>query len=174
MNLSLRANPPAEMFPHISQFADYYEELLRFSRPGWHPQGATMKQFNTTGPCRSDIHYMLPAVERLPETRRLIEGQNYFVLHAARQTGKTTSMLALAHELTAEGRYAAIVLSVQTASVFSHDIEAAEKLLLSNWRTVAEDELPPKLRPPAWSPAETGQRINAALRDWARRKGCTS
>jgi len=127
-----------------------------------------MKQFNTTGPCRPDIHYMLPAAARLPETRRLIDGQNYFVLHAARQTGKTTSMLALARELTAEGSYAAIVLSVQAAAVFSDDIDTAEKLLLSRWRKVAEDELPPELRPPEWPTEETGQRINAALRAWAR------
>ena len=127
-----------------------------------------MKHFNTTGPCRSDIHYLLPASERLPETRRLIDGQNYFVLHAARQTGKTTSIMALARELTAEGRYAAIVLSVQTAAVFSHDIEAAEKLLLGIWRDVAEDCLPPELCPPAWPASETGNRIRSALREWAR------
>ncbi len=127
-----------------------------------------MKQFNTTGPCRPDIHYMLPAAARLPETRRLIDGQNYFVLHAARQTGKTTSMLALARELTAEGRYAALVLSVQTAAVFSHDVDTAERMLLSRWRDVAEDELPPELRPPEWPEAETGQRVNAALRAWSR------
>jgi hypothetical protein len=111
---------------------------------------------------------MLPAAARLPESHRLIDGQNYFVLHAARQTGKTTSMMALAHELTAAGRYAAILLSVQTASVHSHDIDTAERLLLSRWRDVAEDELPPELRPPEWPAAETGQRINAALRAWAR------
>jgi hypothetical protein len=111
---------------------------------------------------------MLPAAERLPETRRLIDGQNYFVLHAARQTGKTTSMLALARELTAAGRYAAIVLSVQTASVLSHDIGAAERLLLDAWRDVAEDELPQDLRPPKWRKTGTGQQIRSALRAWAR------
>ena len=124
-----------------------------------------MKHFNTTGPCRADIHYMLPALPRLPEMRGLIDSQNYFVLHAARQIGKTTSVMALARELTEEGRYAAIVLSVQPAS---HDIDTAERLLLSRWRRVAEDELPPDLRPPEWPVGETGERINAALRAWAR------
>ncbi|MGH9855853.1 MAG: AAA-like domain-containing protein [Blastocatellia bacterium] len=127
-----------------------------------------MRHFNTTGPCVPEDHYMLPASSRLPEMRGLIDQKLYFVLHAARQTGKTTSVLALARELMAEGRYAAIVLSVQTAAVLSHDIEAAEKLLLSRWRDVAEDELPPELRPPEWPEGETGQRINAALRAWAR------
>jgi type II secretory pathway predicted ATPase ExeA len=111
---------------------------------------------------------MLPAAPRLPETRRLIDQKLYFVLHAARQTGKTTAMMALARELTAEGRYAAIVLSVQPAAVFSDDIETAEKLLLDAWRDVAEDELPPDLRPPKWRKAETGQRIRSALRAWTR------
>ncbi|MGH9832632.1 MAG: AAA family ATPase, partial [Blastocatellia bacterium] len=127
-----------------------------------------MKHFNTTGPCRSDIHYLLPAAARLPDVRRLIDTQNYFVLHAPRQVGKTTTMMALAAELTAEGRYTAIVLSVQTASVFSHDIDAAERLLLNNWRDMAEDYLPPELRPPAWPVAETGYRIKAAFREWAQ------
>jgi len=127
-----------------------------------------MKHFNTTGPCRPEDHYMLPASPRLPEMHSLIDQKLYFVLHAARQTGKTTSIMALARELTAEGRYAAIVLSVQPASVFSHDIETAEKLLLDVWRDVAEDELPVELRPPEWRKAETGQRIRAALRAWAR------
>jgi hypothetical protein len=127
-----------------------------------------MKYFNTTGPCRSDIHYMLPALPRLPEMRHLIDQQNYFVLRAARQIGKSTSMLALAHALTDEGRYAAIVLSVQMANVFSHDVDTAERLLLSHWRNVAEMELPLELRPPEWPAAETGQRINAAFFAWAR------
>ncbi len=127
-----------------------------------------MKHFNTTGPCNPEDHYILPALPRLPEMRGLIDQKLYFVLHAARQSGKTTSMLALAHALTEEGRYAAIVLSVQTAAVFSHDIDAAERMLLSNWRNVAEDELPLELRPPVWSPAETGQRFKSAFRDWAR------
>ena len=49
--------------------------------------------FNVAGPCRPDIHYMLPATARLPDVMRLIAQQSYFVLHAPRQTGKTTAML---------------------------------------------------------------------------------
>ncbi|MFN9115910.1 MAG: ATP-binding protein, partial [Bacteroidota bacterium] len=48
------------------------------------------KWFNTAGPCQPDIHYTLPTTERLPELKRLIEQRNYFVIHAPRQTGKTT------------------------------------------------------------------------------------
>ena len=60
--------------------------------------------FNTAGPCKPDIHYMLPAAARIPQARQMIEQQAYFVIHAPRQTGKTTTMMALARELTASGR----------------------------------------------------------------------
>ena len=62
-----------------------------------------MKKFNTTGPCFPDEHYMLPALDRLPGIRELVAGGNYFVIHAPRQTGKTTTLKALVHEINAGG-----------------------------------------------------------------------
>ncbi len=58
--------------------------------------------FNTAGPCRPELHYMLPAERRLPELRGLIDQQLYFVVHAPRQTGKTTYFCSLAQSLTSE------------------------------------------------------------------------
>ena len=52
-------------------------------------------RFNTAGPCIPGRHYMLPALDRLPEVRRLVEDEDYFVVHAPRQTGKTTARNAL-------------------------------------------------------------------------------
>jgi hypothetical protein len=48
--------------------------------------------FNTTGPCNPEDHYMLPPEERLvgAQLHRYIEDKLYWVLHAPRQTGKTT------------------------------------------------------------------------------------
>ena len=60
-----------------------------------------MKKFNTTGPCFPDEHYMLPALDRLPGIRELVAGGNYFVVHAPRQTGKTTALKALVREINA-------------------------------------------------------------------------
>ena len=51
---------------------------------------AMEKCFNIAGPCFPDEHYMLPALERLPGIMRIVEQRSYFVLHAARQSGKTT------------------------------------------------------------------------------------
>lgn len=61
------------------------------------------KWFNTAGPCQPDIHYMLSPTQRFPGIKRIINQRGYFVIHAPRQTGKTTAMLALAQELTASG-----------------------------------------------------------------------
>ena len=57
------------------------------------------KFFNIAGPCFPDEHYMLPALERLPGMERIVEQKSYFVLHAARQSGKTTALLALVEEI---------------------------------------------------------------------------
>jgi hypothetical protein len=56
---------------------------------------------------------MIPASTRLPEVPDLVANQKYFVVHAPRQTGKTTALRALAAELTTSGRYAALVLSME-------------------------------------------------------------
>lgn len=62
-----------------------------------------MRWFNIAGPCQPDIHYLLSAQYRLPEIAQLIEQRGDFIIHAPRQTGKTTAMLTLVQELTAAG-----------------------------------------------------------------------
>ncbi len=75
--------------------------------------------FNTAGACRPGEHYMLPPEQRLPAVDRLIERKHYFVLHAPRQTGKTTAFRALAQRLTAEGRTTALLTSCETGQSLS-------------------------------------------------------
>ena len=126
------------------------------------------KWFNVAGPCQSDIHYMLPPTRRLAGLGRLVEQRGYFVIHAPRQVGKTTAMLALAQELTASGKYAAVMVSAEVGAPFSRDPGMAEDAMLGSWRIAAEDDLPPELWPPAWPVADAGHRIQAALRAWAK------
>lgn len=123
--------------------------------------------FNVAGPCRPEIHYMLPPVERLPDVLPLITQQSSFVLHAPRQTGKTTAMLALAQALTAGGAYTAALLTMEVGAAFNDDPGAAERAILDDWREAAVWQLPVELHPPAWPDAEPGARIGAALRAWA-------
>ncbi len=124
--------------------------------------------FNTAGPCRDDIHYLLPATRRLPNIERLIAQENYFVIHAPRQIGKTTAMLALAKQLTESGQYTAVMLSVEVGAPFSHDIAGAEDAILGAWRDNISFRLPPELQPPEWTALQSGQKIRAALQAWAQ------
>ena len=124
--------------------------------------------FNIAGPCKDDIHYMLSPTIRLPDLEELIRQRSYFVLHAPRQTGKTTAMLALAQQLTATESYAAVMVSVEVGSAFNHDPGAAELAILGTWRNTIEDNLPPELQPPTWVYNAPGQRIGENLRAWSR------
>ena len=76
--------------------------------------GAGVRYFNTEGPCVPGRHYMLPPEPRLPGARDLVEGGRYFIVHAPRQTGKTTTLSALAEDLTAGARHVALRFSCET------------------------------------------------------------
>ena len=69
--------------------------------------------FNTTGPCVPAEHYMLSAADRLREIVGLIERRQYFVIHAARQSGKTTLLLDLARSLGNGGGYYGLYCSLE-------------------------------------------------------------
>lgn len=123
--------------------------------------------FNVGGPCDPEVHYMLDPLVRLPNLKGLIGGRSYFVLHAPRQTGKTTSLIALAKKLTEEGKYAAVLLSMQPGAGLGEDIGAAEEAVLARWQAEARAGLPPELRPPLWAAAPAGAGIGDALSTWA-------
>ncbi|KAF3889235.1 MULTISPECIES: ATP-binding protein [Nostocales] len=124
--------------------------------------------FNIAGPCQADIHYMLSPTNRMPNLEQLIEQRSYFVIHAPRQTGKTTAMLALAQQLTKSGRYTAVMVSAEVGAPFRHDPGAAENAILAAWRASARFDLPEDLHPPVWDEEQPGQRIQAALQVWAQ------
>jgi hypothetical protein len=124
--------------------------------------------FNTAGPCCIEDHYMLPPALRLPQVDRLVQQKGYFVIHAPRQIGKTTAIMALADQFTASGKYVSIVLSVEIGAPFDDDFGAAENAILATWRDTIENFLPPELQPPDWGDAPPGQRIRHALQRWAK------
>jgi hypothetical protein len=123
--------------------------------------------FNTAGVCFPDRHYMVPAEPRLHGARRLVDQGQYFVVHAPRQTGKTTSLRALAHALTAEGRYAAVYTTCEVGRAAGDDYGAAQESILSLLRSQAEYGLPEPLRPPPWPETAEGERVRSALAAWA-------
>ena len=91
------------------------------------------KHFNTAGPSTPDLHYLLDPMSRFDqdEIRAMIDQRRYFVLHAPRQTGKTTCLLALRDRLNAEGRYAALYVNVEAAQVARGDVHSGTRAVLS-------------------------------------------
>ncbi|GMV43071.1 MAG: hypothetical protein AMXMBFR64_47870 [Myxococcales bacterium] len=128
---------------------------------------ASMRFFNTAGPCIEGMHYMLPPLDRIPEARGLVDRGAYFVVHAPRQSGKTTALRALAKTLTEEGRYAALAFSCETAAATGDDYAAAQRAILSQMELFARFDLPPELAPPALPAAAPEALLAAALSAWA-------
>ncbi len=75
--------------------------------------------FNVAGPCNYTDHYMVPMVERHPNMEELIDQKQYFVLHAPRQTGKTTLVRELLRKLRVEGNYYVLYCSLESVEVFT-------------------------------------------------------
>ena len=69
--------------------------------------------FNTAGPIKQELHYNIDPLKRfdLEEVLLLIRQQKYFVMHAPRQTGKTSCMLALRDYLNARDEYIAVLFA---------------------------------------------------------------
>lgn len=128
-----------------------------------------MKFFNTAGPYNPADHYMLPPERRLPEIPGLIARKLYFVVHAPRQTGKTTLFHALSQRLTAEGHYLALLVSCETGQAVGGNLEEGIAAVLDALRQAAWQQLPESLHPPpadATVPAAT--RLQDLLARWSR------
>ncbi|MBE0505110.1 MAG: ATP-binding protein [Marinospirillum sp.] len=79
--------------------------------------------FNTAGPTITADHYHIDLLHRLDweEIQHLIASKRYFVLHAPRQTGKTSTLLAIMKELNASGRYACAYANIEAAQAARGD-----------------------------------------------------
>ena len=98
-----------------------------------------MKFFNTAGPIMPDDHYYIPLIERInaDEIIHLIEQKKYFVLHAPRQSGKTSSLLQLMKLLNDSGKYKCLYINVESAQAARENVEEAMKAII---RTLERSE----------------------------------
>lgn len=130
------------------------------------------RSFNTTGPCDPQYHYMLPPEGRLPGLLGLAEERLYFVLHAPRQTGKTTAMRAFAARLRGLG-YVALWATFETSQGVE-ETEKAEPLWLAALEFTGSLHLPAEDRPPdpaGWRNHPPGERLSSYLRAWCAKVG---
>lgn len=76
-----------------------------------------MRFFTAEDPVCPNDHDSLPPLSRwdLDEVLRLIDQKKYFLLHAPRQTGKTSCLLALMEHLNREGHYRTVYANLEGA-----------------------------------------------------------
>ena len=132
-----------------------------------------MRKFNTEGPIRLDKHYGIPPLERmnLARTLRMIRDERYFVLHAPRQTGKTSALLALRDLLNgaAEGDYRCVYVNVEMAQTAREDVGRAMRAILSALATRARllgDEFLDEVWPDALETSGPDNALGEALTRW--------
>jgi hypothetical protein len=83
---------------------------------------------------------MLDPLRRInyDEIDQLIRQKQYFVLHAPRQTGKTTSLLAMVRKINEEGRFHCAYINVEPAQTARNDVEVGMKAILSAFGGASE------------------------------------
>ena len=91
------------------------------------------KFFNTAGPVRTENNYMIDPLQRInkDEIMTLIDNWRYFILHAPRQTGKTSSLLALQDSINKEGNYKCLYVNVEPAQTARSDVDRGMKAIIA-------------------------------------------
>ncbi|MCX6582501.1 MAG: ATP-binding protein [Candidatus Aminicenantes bacterium] len=105
------------------------------------------KFFNTAGLCTPDKHYMVAPLKRLTDIENLVNNELYFMIHAPRQSGKTTYLHALTQKLNSEGKYIAIVVSFEEAGYKSITVKEANEALIDCVYRAALKQIPAAERP---------------------------
>lgn len=132
-----------------------------------------MRFFNTAGPVDCEDHYCLPPLERFDqeEIEMLLAQKKYFVMHAPRQTGKTTCMLALMDHLNRQGQYNCLYCNVEAAQAAREDVAQAMNDILREMAAKAQiylqDDFLEEERDRFLAPGGHGTALAMSLRAWA-------
>ena len=128
------------------------------------------RYFNTTGFCRPEWHYMVDPTRGLAnDIYALIEKSQYFLLHAPRQSGKTTLLHAITRRINSEGKYIAVTFSMENAGYRSITVEKAMLSAINSLYATAqiflkESEMPPVIG--NYQPSDS--LLFTYLRDWSQ------
>ena len=136
---------------------------------------AAVRTFNTEGPVVADDHYHIPPLERidLDDVLGLVRDKKYFVLHAPRQTGKTSALLALRDLLNGgeAGNYRCVYANVEAGQAMRENVAEAMRTVLSQFAlraslTLGDDSLE-RIWREAMDSAGPGGALSVALSRWA-------
>ena len=86
----------------------------------------------------------------MDEVLALIRDEKYFVLHAPRQTGKTSALLALRDLLNAQDTYRCVYVNVESAQALREDVEQAMRVILGELASWARLTLGDQYLTRAW------------------------
>ena len=134
-----------------------------------------MRFFNTAGPVVAADHYCIPPLERLnlDEVLGLVREKRYFVLHAPRQTGKTSALLVLQDLLNAgtEGDFRCVYANLEAGQAMREDIDAAMRAILYEMELQAHatlgDESLASVWPDILERAGPGNALRGVLARWS-------
>ncbi|MEA3545903.1 MAG: AAA-like domain-containing protein, partial [Thermodesulfobacteriota bacterium] len=133
------------------------------------------KFFNTAGPIKPELHYRIPSLERLDwdEVQMLIASQKYFLLHAPRQTGKTSALLEMMETLNRGDTYHAVYANIEGAQAARNNIESGIDTVCSVVAHSAEtylneERLVQWLFEGSGKQIDVADRLNKLLSYWAK------
>ena len=136
---------------------------------------AAMREFNTEGPVVAEDHYCIPPLERidLQQVLDLVRRKKYFVLHAPRQTGKTSALLALRDLLNSgeAGEYRCVYANFEVGQAGREDTLRAMRAMLGELarraRMALGDRLPDRVRHEALEREGADGALIEVLSRWA-------
>ena len=131
-----------------------------------------MRRFNTEGPVRPDKHYAIAPLTRVDvdELLGLIQAERYFVLHAPRQTGKTSALLALRDLLNEAGEVLCVYANFEVGQAMRENVEQALRALLDELASralAAGDGFLEDAWPDVLAKSGPGGALRGALTRWA-------
>ena len=110
------------------------------------------RYFNTEGANKLDESYVLDPLKRIDidEIESLIARQRYFIMHAPRQSGKTTSLLALRDYLNEKGDVYAVYANVEAGQAWRNNVKEVVDGVVDQIATrlcmVLKEDLPQTIR----------------------------
>ena len=134
-----------------------------------------VRTFNTEGPVVAADHYHIPPLERidLDDVLGLVRGKKYFVLHAPRQTGKTSALLALRDLLNGgtAGEYRCVYANVEDGQATRDNVAEGMRTVLAELAlqaslTLGDDTLE-ELWPAVLERVGPAQALRHALLRWS-------
>lgn len=101
-----------------------------------------MKMFCTAGPIDPEFHYFISHRLNREDLHRLITNREYFVLHAPRQSGKTTGILEYCRELNQTGFYHALYINVEAAQAARENVQEGLLIILNELLHAVKSQWP--------------------------------